>query len=362
MYRLLLTLALLGFTAAGEEEKNPWTWTGDLRLRTQLERQSGQDSRWSEKIRARFGVHLTMSSKLRAEIRLASAKSSRSTNQTLGDNKDPGPRRRFIGLDLAYADWHPVPFAKIYLGRFPQVHFRPGDSQVVLDDDLTLEGAALVSEYEFIEQTFAFANFGSSYIRENYDNYYSEELADNMLNWGQVGLKFKGDTLKVTLGAGFFNFVNVQGKSFSDLATGGEALGNTEDPAGVVAYPYLPRQYFMDLKHSFGETEVGIFGERVINNEVSARNSAWWTGLAVAHGKWDGQVSYGETQANAVPALFTNSDFGNGRTGVQGLLASARWKFAKNMAFRISHFDNRIHLASGNVSYIRDHFDLTMSF
>ena len=331
-------------------------------MRTQSEKNGDNHIRWNEKLRLRFGLAVKINPELNAEIRIATARSNRSTNQGLGDSSEPAGTRHFIGLDLAYVNYHPVSFAKLYAGRIPQLHFRPGGSQVILDEDISLEGTALSSEYMLNEQWRVFLNAGSVYIRENYDSYYSVDRTDNMINWAQAGAEWKIARLKLTAGAGFFNFTGLQGKNYSDLVTGGTPNGNTEGPTGSVKYPYLPRQYFLEGLWSEDKTSFSLFSERVINNEVSDGNSAWWLGAGFTRNSWDGQAAYCEVKPDAVPALFTFSDFANGTADARGVVLSARWKFAKGMSFKVTEFLNRIQASTNNKQYNRTHLDLNLTF
>lgn len=346
-----------------EESKAPiFSWSGDLRLRTQAEKNGDNETRWSEKLRARFGVGIKVSNELRAEIRLATTRSNRSTNQTLGDSSDGGAPRRYIGLDLAYAEWHPFEFFKLYAGRIPQLHYRPGGSQVLLDEDISLEGSGFTAEESFADNWRVFLNGGSVYIRENYDAYYSEDLTDNMINWMQAGLEWKWDKIKLTAGSGFYNFTGLQGKNYADLVDGGVSNGNSEQPTGVVKNPYLPRQYFLEGSIGLGSFTTGLFAERIINSETRDPNAAWWFGASLSRGAWDGQFAYCEVQKDAVPALFTYSDFGNGTTDTRGIVASVRWKFTKGMSFKVTEFVNRIQASTLNKEYNRTHLDISASF
>jgi hypothetical protein len=280
----------------------------------------------------------------------------------LGDSSEPGSRRRFIGIDLAYVEWRPLDFIKLYVGRFPQIHYRPGETQIVLDDDMTLEGAGAAVEYEIVPSWKVFGNLGSAVIRENFDNYYSEDLADNMLNWGQGGIQWSKDSRKLRVGGGFFNFTSVQGMNFSDLAAGGKANGNTEDAAGVVKNPYIPREYFIDYKDKFGALEGGVFFDYVENRETEDPNRAFWTGFSVGQQSWDAQLGYMEVESDAVLALFTNSDMGNGTTDVKGYVGSARWKFMKNMNLKLTQFVAKTDMSGLDKEYRRTHLDLSASF
>jgi len=337
-------------------------WSGDIRVRAQSEKKGDDEARLSPRLRVRFGVGASIQKDLRAEIRLAAAKSNRSTNQTLGDNTEPGSRRRFIGLDLAYVKYYPVSFGTAYVGRFPQIHHAPGGSEVILDDDLALEGVGLSSEYEFIPKFVVFGAAGSTLIRENYDNYYSEDLSDNMINFGQLGFKWKGERAQAAIGGGFFNFTSVQGRNYADLAVGGKANGNSVQGAGVVAYPFIPMQYFAEIKIPLGSLDTKLFYEFVKNDEAPVDNKAFWAGIEVGQKKWDLNVAYTEVEADAVLALFTASDIGDGVTDLRGWVGKARWKFARNMYTRLTQMVNRTDMTGLNKEYRRTQLDLGASF
>lgn len=337
-------------------------WSGDLRLRFQNEKKGDDQARLNQRIRIRFGLGANIQKDLRAEIRIATAKGYRSTNQTLGDSSEPGSRRRYVGLDLAYGKWTPVPFAALYVGRFPQIHFAPGGSELILDDDLALEGAGLSSEYEFMPKFFVFGSAGSTFIRENYDNYYSEDLSDNMINFGQAGLKWKQERNQAVLGFGFFNFTSVQGKNYSDLAVGGKSNGNTEAPAGAVAYPFLPKQYFTELKFPLGPFDTKLFYEFVENGEAPRDNKGQWIGAEGGRKSWDISLAYTEIESDAVLALFTSSDFGDGVSDVRGWIGKARWKFSRGMSLRLMQMVAKTDMTGLNKEYRRTHLDLSASF
>lgn len=343
-------------------ENIQWRWQGDIRVREQSEKFGENKAQRSPKLRVRIGVDAALSPELRAEMKIATAKSHRSTNQSLGDSKEPGSYRRFIGLDLAYIEWTPFFFSKLYIGRIPQLHARYGGSQIVLDEDITLEGGGFILAKDFFASTNIFLNGGLTIIKENYDSYYSQEETDNRFDWVQVGVTNQFNKLKFTYGTGLFNFTSFKGKNFSDLVNGGGASGNSEDPSGFVKYDYLPRQYFLNLDNFVGESKLGVFGEYIVNPKASENNTALWTGLKFAQKSWEAQLAYGEIKADAVFGLFTNSDFGGGMTGAQGIMASLNWKFAENMAFKITHFQNKVATALGDKSYVRTHADLTANF
>jgi hypothetical protein len=360
---LALSSPAVATAPASSEAKASFKWAGDIRLRAQNEQQEGAATHLSEKIRLRLGVKVNVSPELSGEIRLATAKSSRSTNQTLGDEKEPGAPRRFIGLDLAYGEWRPLAELKVQAGRVPQGHVRPGGSQLLLDDDLALEGANAIVAIPLADSAWSlFGSAGSAVIRENYDSYYSEKLTDNALNWAQAGVKWATSSLRVSIGGGFFNFVGLQGKPFADLVSGGTALGNSERPSGVVKNAYLPREIFVETVWVNGPQEYSLFYERVINPETSDPNEAVWTGVAFVRKPFELSLAYAKIKSDAVPAVFTNSDFAAGQTDCEGTVASLRWSFTKNMSLRATQFLSRMKESTDRLSYNRTHFDLLASF
>lgn len=349
--------------SASASERGVPKWSGDLRLRADNENNDGNDARLSEKFRLRLDVKVPIDEKLRAELRLMAGQNARSGNQTMGDSSDPGFTRRYIGLDLAYAEWSPLSFFKLVGGRIPQVHERPGGSQLILDEDISLEGGAILIEQPLGESWKLFGNTGSVLVRENYeDKVYFEDQTDNALNWAQVGIAYKTDRTQIRLGGGFFNYVAFQGTKFSDLSTGATAKGNSEKPTGTIKDSFIPREVFVDGSFKTGEWDWGPFVEYLINDETNDPNRAWWVGFNWARGPWDGQLAYRETATDVVPALFTWDDFAAGNVDSRGVVLNVRWKFAKNMNVKLTEFFNRLRYSSDNAQYIRTHLDLSMSF
>lgn len=358
-----LWIVLFTSLAANADDFPKLKWAGDLRLRTQFEKDGDNETRINERIRLRFGVSADVTPEIRTEFRVATAKANRSTNQVLGDSAEPAMTRRFVGLDLGYLEWKPAEFVKVVGGRFAQLQYRPGDSQMLLDEDISLEGGAVRAEYGIAENWTAFALLGSAYVRENYDDDFSIDLTDIMLNFGQAGLTWKSDRTQVTFGGGFYNFTRIEGALFSDLVPGGKAQGNSEGAvAGTYAAPFLPKQFFVDTRFPLGDVDIGPFAEIVQNSEAAIQNKAYFFGLYLGQKSWDARVAYSEVQADSVVGLFTDSDFAGGNTDSRGWIVSGRWKFAKGMNVKLTQFVNRTRVSSIAKEYNRTHIDVSASF
>lgn len=337
------------------------TWKGDVRLRGQVENIEAADSRKYARLRARLGTRIRFEEGLSGELRLATTTNYRSTNQSLGDDKDPGFTRRSIGLDLAYADWQAQSWARLNAGRIPQWHQRPGGSQALLDEDIALEGFSLRGEVDLTDSWSFWWGFGSALIRENYDSLvYSEDHTDNFLHTGDLALLQKAVKLKI--GVSFFNFVGLQGRLFSELAAGGAPLGNSEFPAGTVKNNYRPLRFYVEQGFAAGSGDWNVFAERIVNEDTRDPNKATWLGFGYVRKPWSAQLAFAEIESDAVPAVFTFSDFAAGQTEARGLVGSIQYQLGQNISLKYTHFANRQSFSEQNRQYVRSHLDLAASF
>ncbi len=356
MLAALMTF-LIAYQAHGE-----WIWGGEMRIRGHTEKSGDNEARVMERLRLRLDVQAIIDEELRAELRLASGTSNRSANQTLGDSSAPGAPRRIFGLDLAYMEWKPAFFAKFDLGKIPQLHYRPGASSILLDENISLEGGGGVLDYTWLDTWRVALAGGSVIVRENYDTYYSVANSNNMINWAQVRGQWQAGRYRVTAGGGFFNYTSLKGKKFSDLVNGGTANGNTTSLTGTIANPYLAREYFMEGFIPLSAVDLSVFFERIENHETPDCNWAIWSGMSLAHKTWEAQVAYAEVKPDPVPALFTNADLAGGTTDARGWVITARWKASPNLNLKLWQFVNRIQASTVNKEYNKTYLDLSASF
>ncbi len=331
--------------------------SGAFDFRVQSEADDGADNRLNERISVKLGLASELDKQLALLFEVASANSNRSTRQTLGDNKSPGPVRRPYGMQKAYADWHPQEWVSVKLGRTPQVHAKVGDSEVLFDDSIALEGASVEFEKKF-ETWRLDIQGGSHFVRENYDAFYSVEQSDVMINWGQV----VAYSDHYSVGAGFFNFAAIQGRAFVELNLDAEADGNTETPAGFVKNNYLPKQVFAETRWKWGPGVWRFFAEGIINDDTRDPNRALWTGVGWNNDKWSTQLAYGEIDSDAVPSFVTSSTFGDGKTDVKGVGLIIAYKPTKKLTFDISQYANRLKKSTDNEQYLLTQFDTKISF
>lgn len=334
-----------------------WYLSGGLDLRLQSEADNGNDNRNNQRLSFKIGVGKELNSELSAIIEAATANSSRSTRVTLGDQKEPGSARRSFGLQKAYADWHPGDWISLKLGRTPQIQQTVGDSEILFDNTIALEGASFEIQKEFEDSHIDFLG-GSHWVRENYDSFYSEEQSDIMVNWGQMAAHSK----HWTLGFGFFNFASIQGANFTDLNLEAAPDGNSESPAGVVKNRYLPKQVFLETRWPLFSGQWRFFSEYIVNDDTSDPNKALWSGMGWGTEKVDFQIAYGEVDSDAVPSFTMDTGFADGNTDSKGLALSGTWKISKKWSLELSQYFNRLKKSTEDNQYLLTQIDTKIAF
>lgn len=331
-------------------------FNGNLDLRVQNEADDGADNRLNQRMAVRLSAATEFDSWSSGQIEVATGSSSRSPRQTLGDQKNPGFARRTFGLQRAFIDYHPEPWISLKVGRIPQSHETVGDSGNLLDGSVALEGALVETAIGLGSGKLKIAG-GSHWIRENYDFFYSEDVSDIMLNWGQVSYHL--DFLSV--GAGFFNFASIQGAAFTDLNIDASAAGNSQDPAGTVKNRFLPKQAFAEYRWNLGPGELKFFVETLINDETVDPNKAVWTGFGWKASQFSSLVAYGEIDSDAVPSFTTDSSFADGNTDSKGFMINLAWKFSKNFRIEFTQYLNRLKKSTTDDQYLISQLDARFS-
>lgn len=331
-------------------------FNGNLDLRLQNEADDGADNRTNQRMAVRLSAASEFDSWTSGLIEIATGTSNRSVRQTLGDQKNPGFPRRSIGLQRAFIDYHPQPWISLKVGRTPQSHETVGDSGNLLDGSVALEGALIESSVGLGSGRLKLAG-GSHWIRENYDFFYSEDVSDIMLNWGQVSYHLES----LSVGAGFFNFASIQGAAFTDLNIDAGADGNSQEPAGTVKNRFLPKQAFAEYRWTLSSGELRLFVETLINDETVDPNKAIWAGFGWRASQFSGLMAYGEIDSDAVPSFTTDSSFADGNTDSKGVMMNLTWRFSKNFRVEFTQYLNRLRKSTSDDQYLMSQLDARFS-
>ncbi len=281
-----------------------------------------------------------------------------STNRTLTD----AFATKGYWLDLAYFDFHPVkvPGLHIYGGKMKNSFYKPAKNQLVWDGDVNPEGIAINFGREAGEKVSYFL-VGSWYT-------VMERKADPdiyMLG-AQGGLKIKAsDKVKIVFGASYYGYENLKG---SEALFNDEFFGNTsvdDDGTDVFASDYTLVEVFGEFGFKTGKASWTAYGSYVNNTAADSLNTGYIAGLGVKGGKdkgaWKLGGFYKWIEADGVIGLFTDSDFANGTTDVEGFAISGGYAIAKNVELASTLFINKRGVEDGT-DFSRLFFDLKMKF
>jgi hypothetical protein len=286
--------------------------SGDVRLRHEvIDDATVANHVTRQRVRARLNASANVSQDTVVGIGLATGPGDRrSTNQTMGNTFIP----KAINLDTAYISTKLLS-ADLTAGKFKNPLVR--QSELFWDDDLRPEGAVM-------------------------------------------GYTLKGVTLR---GAYLVT---------EDRATNDESMG-----VGELSYAHE----MFDVAGSFTETMnvptkaryVGVngavkplgyltpFGEYIVNLDATNNNDTAW--LAGVRSKIKGltlSYAYRDVEANAVNAMLTDSDFGNG-VNAKGSEVNASYCFKNKVDVGATYFDLKNGLAT-STDYDRFQLDMSVKF
>jgi hypothetical protein len=240
-------------------------WAGDIRLRFRDQKNGLSDPRIFEVLRARLGYHADIQDDMTAYLRLATATSAVSANQTLGDTQGStsgaGMQRRSFGLDLAYLEYRPMAGTQGWLGKTPNPFYSAAKNQLVFDADINFEGVSAKWARDVGDLNY-FANIGSSIVSENFAS--PTDSPDLGLLGAQVGVGYKlfGSW---TVAAGYYTWDNAQGRTANQIAGGtapaanGRYFGNTFDASAVLASQFNIIDAAIDWQKKFGDLTTEVF-------------------------------------------------------------------------------------------------------
>ncbi len=293
---------------AGAREVPGWlenfTIYGDLRLRYHLEK---PDDHTQDKHRGRFRLRVGakktwLDKQLEVGFRLASGSSDdpTSTNQTFTGNFS----EKQVWIDLAYAKYQPKALKGFMAvgGKMknPFVH-----TNMIWDSDVNPEGVWVVYRYGGLGPVEPFAGFGFFQLDHNSD------AADATLHAYQAGATWKvTKDVKWTAALAYYDYGHYEdhfSRAKSNTEVGGYLTAeefNVLNLTNKVSWKAfnLPMSAYVDYAHNCG-------------NELGGQSDAFAVGYKVGKNKkkgdWSASYKYAYIQANATPAAFNDSDFGN---------------------------------------------------
>jgi hypothetical protein len=308
-------LFMLLFTAtifSREVNLDKLDFTGDVRLRHEVVDDSTVATDVTrQRVRARLNVSANVAQDTVVGIGLATGPNDRrSTNQTLGGTFDP----KDINLDTAYISTKLV-FTDVTVGKFKNPLVR--QSELFWDDDVRPEG-------------------------------------------GVLAYTLKGVTLRGAYLITQDNATNDEGMAVGELSYAHEYFDVAGSFTETMNNPTKARYAGVngDVK-PFGY--LTPFGEYIVNLDATNNNdTAWLAGVRATVQKFKLQYAYRDVEAQAVNAMLTDSDFGNG-VNAKGSEYNASYCFKNNIEVGATYFDLKNGLAT-STDYDRFQLDASVKF
>jgi hypothetical protein len=307
---------------------------GDLRLRYESKEtfykdgtESTNKSTYHNRYRLRLvsAIDLTKNLKFDAGMRSGYANPT-SGNQTFLDNKALSDyfwqslRVNILGFTYKNGD------STLKIGRHPYMIYRPIKSQLIWDNDISLNGLS----YNY-ENDSRIINVGI-----NQPTYAEQVTAKDTINlyFAQYVQKMKLENSQLNVGTSIYYYDGVKGNTPIYGTNKGTGMGNTL-VNGVFKNDYHILEAFTELKFKdvFGKPLAFAAG-MAYNAAASDKNFGY--DLAVKLGKakhvhdWQVKYSYTDIQEDAVLGAHSDSDNFGGGTAAKGHAIRAKYKFGKN--------------------------------
>ncbi len=306
---------------------------GDLRYRYQngdvegtLSSGGEGSTRNRQRIRARPAIIAKLPSNIEVGFGLATGSDDPvSTNQTLGS----GGSTKGINLDLAYFEWQALDGLYLAGGKFKNALLRVGGNGLLWDGDWRPEGVQL----RYDTGGMFFANALGTWLESDSNN------ADEFAYGGQAGLRWSGEGLNVTVGAGYYDIDAAGRECFYDS---GDCFGNTVNPDGTYAFDFQELEVFTEVGFELFGLPAAFFADLVQNTDAKALDTAYALGLklgkAKKRGGWQFGYVYQDLEADAVLGLLTDSDFSGGGTDSEGHKVSFKYATTDQTTVGLTYF------------------------
>ena len=235
-----------------------------------------------------------------------------------------------VGLDLAYVEYAAAPFAKVTLGKMN----RPWHSDALFfDSDIKPEGLAVAVKHDsgLVASAFKLKLVEGATAK------------DSDLVGLQVGLAKKLAGLDVGVTATSLK---------QELKVGTALVKHDQLILGA------------SLKKDVAGMPVKLFVEQLTNDEAKTQDKATAYGVTFGNAKkagdWEVSVLKQDAEANALSALWTDSDFGGEATLHDGTAIRAAYGLADGWMVRGSLFD--VEVGAAKTDYKRLMVDLVFAF
>jgi len=327
---------------------------GDLRLRYESIERDDKDNKYRNRYRLRLGLVVDVTDELHFEVGMRSGFANpTSGNQTFFKDQALSDyffqSLRFNVLGLAYKSDN----STVKVGRQSYMMYRPIKSQLVWDNDVSMNGA----NYQYKDDTkIITVGVNQPTLEEA-----SEAKNDVNLFIAQYVHKTKLEFAKLNLGAGFYYYDGLKGNT----RLFGSSKGNTI--ATVNGEKVYTNDYH--IVEGFGELQFGdVFGKPVkvaagVVYNFGASDNNFGYDLAVQLGKakevgdWQVKYSYTDLQDDATLAAYSDSDNFGGGTAAKGHAIRTKYKAGKNLYLAGSFFFDKLYESKSRIDGIEPNYE-----
>lgn len=327
-------------------------WSGDFRGRFEHFGfdEDGVKDRSRGRYRLRLGGKAKVNERVSAGFRLASGGESRSTNESFGGNDDFAPDS--FNIDRAFAElkWGGL---KLTAGRQSNpFRWKNGKDYLLWDGDINPEGVALQYKVKPGGNLELFVNSGYFIIDEE------SSAADPHIFGLQGGFaaELSGG---VSLGAraSWYAFRSLDGDFFSRNARNGNEALVTQGATGLMrsldAYEVgawlragnesWPLLVFLHYA-SNGDAGQPMVTDAMGTRSLEAQDTGYGIGVELGSKKHFARLGFGyySLEADFWPALFVDSDLGDGKTNREGFTAYISRQIWKNTDFNLTWFSSDV--------------------
>ena len=337
---------------------------GDLRLRYEsIERDDTPDdeNKYRNRYRLRLGLVTDITEKLHFEVGMRSGFANpTSGNQTFRDDENLNDyffqSLRFNILGLVYNSGN----STYKVGRQPYMMYRPIKSQLVWDNDVSLNGV----NYQYNDDTKIITLGADQPTLEEKSN--AED--DVNLFIAQYVQKIKLESAKLNLGTGIYYYDGLKGNT----TLFGSSKSNTLDANGLYENDYHVVEGFGELqfKDVFGKplkVAAGVVYNMAASNNNFGYDLAFQIGKAKKVHDWQVKYSYTDLQEDATYGAYSDSDNFGGGTAAKGHAIRTKYKFGKKTYLAGSWFFNELYESRSKVDgmtpdYKRVQLDVIVKF
>lgn len=339
IFRFFIVLILSASCISAVSEAQNTSFSGDVRLRCQLERREGAEDRYRSRMRFRYAFEGKVNDKISVGLRLSTgAADPTSANQTFENMFSSKP----IWLDRAYLEVRPAAYFSFIGGKMKNPFY---STELVWDSDISPEGFNLRVKHKPGDKSELLINLAAFPLDE-----FKDETDDPIL-LGVFGDLSTNALLarKIRLSAAYYDFHNMKGKAVEDICPDYIKKTNSlqaEKEKTYLIYDYKLINAILEFSPVDTPIPVKLYADLVKNvAEDVDKSLGWLLGLTLGSAKKSGDFqidySYRKTEKDAVPAMINDSDFHGGGTDNKGHKIGLRYVFFDKICLGAAYSSTR---------------------